>query len=176
MKEYWKQAMKETKKIRSLTGAALLAAMGPVMDMLTININQYLEISFTSLIHAITGYLYGPVLAAFTGGIADIVKYIFKPTGFFFPGFTLNEILVGFVYGIIFYKKQVTLPRSITARLVMTLGINLTLTPLWLSIMYGEAFKVMVPVRLIKNMVMLPVDIFLLYSVLKFAQKNLKKR
>ena len=111
-----------------------------------------------------------------TGGIADIIKFIIKPTGPFFPGFTLNEMILGFVYGLIFYKKEIKLPKVIGARMIVTFGINLVLTPLWLSIMYGNAYKFMVPVRLIKNLVMIPVDVFLLYSVLRFAEKNLKRK
>lgn len=176
MKEYWQKASKEMRNVRSLTGAALLAALSPVLDLLTITVNQFLEISFTSLTHAMTGFLYGPVVAAVAGGMADIIKYLLKPTGAFFPGFTLNEILTGFIYGIIFYKKDVKLSRVIIARLVVTVGINLTLTPLWLSFMYGNAYKFMVPARLIKNMVMLPIDIFILYNLLKFADKNIRKR
>ncbi|MBQ5326371.1 MAG: hypothetical protein J6K80_04110, partial [Oscillospiraceae bacterium] len=74
------------------------------------------------------------------------------------------------------YKKDVKLSRVIIARVVVTVGINLTLTPLWLSFMYGNAYKFMVPARLIKNMVMLLIDIFILYNLLKFADKNIRKR
>ena len=67
------------------------------------------------------------------------------------------------------------LPKTVGARLIVTIGINLTLTPLWLSIMYGNAYKFMVPARLIKNIAMIPIDIFLLYTVLKFCEKNKKR-
>ncbi len=176
MKEYWRSAAKELKNVRSITGASLLMALGPVLSMMTIQVNQHMQIGFTSLVHAMTGYLYGPALAAVAGGAADILKYIIKPTGRFFPGFTLNEILVGFVYGCFFYKKEITWKKTIVARMIMTFGINLTLTPLWLSIMYGNAFKVMVPLRIMKNIAMIPIDVFLLYTVLKFTQKNLKRK
>ncbi|MBR5521806.1 MAG: folate family ECF transporter S component [Oscillospiraceae bacterium] len=176
MKEYWHKAAREIHNVRSITGAALLAAMSPILDLLTITVNQFLEISFTSLTHGMTGFLYGPIVASVTGGIADIIKYLMKPTGSFFPGFTLNEILTGFIYGVAFYKKEVKLSRVIVARLLVTVGINLLLTPLWLSFMYGSAYKVMVPARIIKNILMLPVDIFILYTVLKFADKNFRKK
>ena len=177
MKEYWKKAFKELNNVRSLTGAAFLAALSPVLAMMSITVNQYMQIGFTSLIHAMTGFLYGPIVAAMTGGIADVIKYLIKPTGAFFPGFTLNEILVGFLYGVFLYgQKEIKLPRAVIVRLIITFLINLTLTPLWLSIMYGNAFKFMVPVRLIKNLVMIPVDVFLLYTVLNFVNKTLKKK
>lgn len=172
MKEYWQKAAKEMKNIRSITGAAIFMAMGPVLALCTIQINQFLQIGFTSLTHALTGYFYGPIVAMIAGGMADIIKYMLKPNGAFFPGFTLNEILVGFIYGLFFYNRKVTLPKTITARIIVTVGINLTLTPLWLSIMYGNAYKFMVPTRLIKNLVMIPIDIFILHTLLKFCEKN----
>ncbi len=175
MKEYWKNAAKELKSIRSITGAALFAAMSPILGLFTIQVNQFLTIGFTSLTHAMTGYFFGPLVACMSGGVADIIKYLLKPDGPFFPGFTLNEMLVGFIYGLFFYNRKVTLPKCISSRLIVTVGINLTLTPLWLSILYGNAYKFMVPTRIIKNIAMIPVDIFLLYTLLKFCEKNTRR-
>lgn len=172
MKEYWKSAAKELRSVRSITGAALFAAMSPILALCTIQVNQFLQIGFTSLTHAMTGYFFGPLVACMSGGIADIIKYMLKPNGPFFPGFTINEMLVGFIYGLFFYKRKITLPKCITARFIVTVGINLTLTPLWLSFLYGNAFKFMVPTRIIKNIIMIPVDIFLLHTLLKFCEKN----
>ena len=174
MREYFKRAFREVKSAKSITGTALFGAMGPILDMLTITVNDFLKISFTSLTHAATGYIYGPVMGCLAGGIFDIVKYMIKPTGPFFPGFTLNEMFVGLIYGLFFYRQKITLPRVIGARFLVTFGINLTLTPLWLSIMYGNAFKFMVPARLVKNLLMIPIDIFILYTLLKFMEKHIK--
>lgn len=175
MKEYWKNAAKELKSTRAITGAALFAAMSPILAMCSIQINQFLTIGFTSLTHAMTGYFFGPLVACMAGGIADIIKYLLKPDGPFFPGFTLNEMLVGFIYGLFFYKRKISLPKCISARLIVTIGINLTLTPLWLSILYGNAYKFMVPTRIFKNIAMIPIDIFLLHTLLKFCEKNRKR-
>ena len=171
MKEYFKSAASEVKNIRSLTGAALVSAMGPILAMMTIVVNQYLQIGFSSLVHAVNGVLFGPILAGLAGGVSDIIKFVIKPTGPFFPGFTLNEILTGVIYGLFFHKREVKLRDIIIARLLVTVGINLVLTPIWFSIMYGKAFQFMVPARIIKNVVMLPIDVFLLHTVLKFVKK-----
>ncbi|MDY4585946.1 MAG: folate family ECF transporter S component [Oscillospiraceae bacterium] len=174
MKEYLKNASKEMKNIHSLIGASLLGALNPILGMLTIHINQFLQIGFSSLTHAVTGYLYGPVLAMFAGGILDILKWIIKPDGRFFIGFTINEMLDGLIFGFALYKKPVTLKRVIITRVIITFLINLTLTPLWLSIMYGKAYKVMVPLRIFKNLAMIPIDVIILYTLLKFREKNIK--
>ena len=158
MKEYWRKAAREFKSVRSITGAALFAAMSPILGLFTIQVNQFMTIGFTSLTHAMTGYFFGPLVVCMSGGIADVIKYLLKPDGAFFPGFTLNEMLVGFIYGLFFYGRKIDMPKTVVSRLIVTVGINLTLTPLWLSIMYGNAYKFMVPTRLIKNILIIPIS------------------
>lgn len=92
----------------------------------------------------------------------------------FSPGFTLNEFLLGFLYGCWLYKKPVSLWRTFCACLSAVLVINLVLTPLWLNIMYGNAF-VISGMRLIKNAVKLPLDTALLYFLLKAVETHRKK-
>ena len=41
------------------------------------------------------------------------------------------------------------------------------LNPLWLSIMFGDAFIALVSMRLVKNIVMFPIEVGLLYFLLK---------
>ena len=91
------------------------------------------------------------------------------------PLFALNEFLLGFIYGIFFYRKKITLKRVIVARIVVVVLINLTLTPLWLHLLYGKAYIFYVQVRILKNLLMLPFDVFLLYTVLKTVSKLQKK-
>ena len=67
-----------------------------------------------------------------------------------FFGFVLNEFLLGFIYGCWFYRRKVTLARIFCACLTAVLVLNLCLTPLWLHIMYGNAF-VLSAARLLKT-------------------------
>lgn len=64
--------------------------------------------------------------------------------------------------------------RTFCACLSAVLVINLVLTPLWLNIMYGNAF-VISGMRLIKNAVKLPLDTALLYFLLKAVETHRKK-
>ena len=108
------------------------------------------------------------------GIVTDVAGYFLRPNGGFFPGFTLNEFLLGFLYGCWLYKKPVSLWRTFCACLSAVLVINLVLTPLWLNIMYGNAF-VISGMRLIKNAVKLPLDTALLYFLLKAVETHRKK-
>ena len=167
-----KESAKEMRRISSLCGCALLTALNTVIGQFKIVLSDLLQISFTSLAAGICAFYYGPVISAVAGGCADIIKFMIHPTGPFFLGFTLNEIVLGFRYGMFFYKKKITLKRVILARICVTILINLLMNSLWLSMMYGDTFFAYVSVRLLKNIVMLPIDITILYFVLKFAEKN----
>ncbi len=165
------------KKIKNVVGCAMFVAMNVVLNFAKIIlIPQTLEIQFSTLAHAACAYTYGPVMAGFAGILTDTIKYFLNPSGPYMPFFAINEFLTGFIYGCFFYKKKVTWTRVILARLIVVLLLNLTLTPLWLHMMYGKAFMVYVQMRIVKNIVMFPIDVFLLYSVLKATERAIPKR
>ncbi len=163
----------ELKRMQSLSGTGMLVTLNAVISFFRIQVSNILEISFASIMIGACGYLYGPVLTGIAGVVADIVKFIVRPTGAFFPGFTLNEFLVGFLYGCFFYKKEITLKRTILARISVVIIINLILTPIWLNIMYGTPLFALP--RIIKNILLLPIDIALLYTVLVTSKRIHRK-
>ncbi len=166
-----KASLKEFKNIRSLTTVSLLMAVSVILSAFTIQLTPYLVITFSSVPCGMAGYLFGPFLTGAAAVIVDILKYIVRPLGPFFIGFTINELITGLIYGFCFYKKEVSIVRVIVARLLIVILINLFLTPLWLSMLYGEAFIVLVSVRIVKNIVMFPVDCIILYSALKLSKE-----
>ncbi|MEG0305394.1 MAG: folate family ECF transporter S component [Oscillospiraceae bacterium] len=172
--QFFKSAAAELHRTASLAGAAMMAALNLVLNQITIPVSNMLEIGFTFLAAGACGYLYGPWLAGLAGVAADIMGYFLRPNGAFFPGFTLNEFVLGFIYGAFFYKRKITLPRTVAACCTAVLCVNLCLTPLWLYILYGKSFLALLGVRLIKNAIKLPIDICLLHFTLKTIEKHRK--
>ena len=151
---------REVRRISSMTGAAMLAALAVVLDRFTWQVGPMLEIGVSFLAVGVSGFLYGPWLAGLAGVVIDILGYFLRPNGDFFFGFVLNEFLLGFIYGCWLYRRRVTLAR--------TFGACLTAV----HIMYGNAF-VLSAGRLLKNIVKLPVDTGLLYALLRLAETRL---
>ncbi|MCD8037355.1 MAG: folate family ECF transporter S component [Clostridiales bacterium] len=149
----------------TLTGAAMLVALYTILSFFTLKLSTTWEIGFAYLALAVCGMLYGPVAAGIAGALGDTLGFIVSPNGGFFIGFTLSAFIMGFLYGIVLYKRPVTLKRVIVATLIVTLVCNLTLTPLWLKMMYGT--NLIAAPRIIRNVVLYPVHTALLYSVLK---------
>ena len=74
-------------------------------------------------------------------GAGDIVKYLVRPTGAFFFGYTLNAILGAALYGVFFYKMRVSVLRAAVCKLVINVCVNGLLGTLWYAMLYGKGFK-----------------------------------
>lgn len=122
-----------------------------------------LRIGFGFLPVAMAGILYGPVWAAIGYAVGDILGMLIFPSGGYFPGFTVTALLTGFVFGFFLHgKEKITWKNVLPASLIVILAFNLGLDTLWLSIMMGDAFIALLPTRILKCAVMLPVHIILI--------------
>jgi ECF transporter S component (folate family) len=151
----------ELKHVRTITTVAMFMAVSVILGFFTIEAGPYLKIGFGSVVNEFVYYLFGPVVGAVYGGVLDLVKFVAKPTGAFFPGFTLNAILGGVLYGSILYRRPLSLGRVLAANLAVAVICNICLNTLFLSIMSGKAIIVLLPVRALKNLIMWPVDSFI---------------
>ncbi|HCX65729.1 MAG TPA: folate family ECF transporter S component, partial [Eubacteriaceae bacterium] len=61
-----------------------------------------LRINFTSIPIMLSGVLFGPVAGLITGTVSDLLCFVIKPAGPFFPGFTISSALTGFIPGVIY--------------------------------------------------------------------------
>ncbi len=161
-----KESAKELRKIHTLAVTAMLTAMNTVLGLFTIMIGEFIKIGFSFLTLGLGGMLYGPVTAGILGGIGDILNYTIKPAGPFFPGFTINAILSGFIYGFYLYRKPVSIRRVFCAKLTVVIVVDLILSTMWLSMLYGQAFFALLPLRALKAAIMLPIETGILYILL----------
>ena len=142
---------------KTLTGVALLVALYTILSFFTINLGTTWEIGFADLALAVCGMLYGPIPCAVAGAAGDLLGFIVSPNGGFFPGFTLSAFLL--------YNRPVSLKRAALAEGIIIVICNLILTPLWLNMLYGTNL-IAIP-RIIRNIIMFPINTALAYSVLK---------
>lgn len=171
MKQQFQDSFQELKHMKTLAVTAMLIAVAVVLGFFSVQLTDFIKIGFSFLANELTAFLFGPAVGGIMAGIADIVKYLIKPTGPFFFGFTFNAILGGVIYGMVLYKKPFTLRRILTAKVIVVLLVNLGLNTLWLSIMYGSSFVALLPVRAAKEAMMLPIETILLYTVTKALSK-----
>ena len=65
--------------------------------------NVRIGFGFVALV--IAAVVHGPVAAALVGGLGDMIGAIAFPTGSYFPGFTLTQVLMGLSFGLALYRK-----------------------------------------------------------------------
>lgn len=155
----------ELKYVRTITLAGMLAAVSVVLGYLTLEVGDFLKIGFSGIANQIVYYLFGPVVGGVFGGTLDILKYLVKPTGPYFPGWTFGAALAGVIYGVFYYKKSISLGRVLAAELLVSILCNMLLGTYWLTLMYGNAFMKLFWIRVQKNLIMWPVNSLIFYSI-----------
>lgn len=172
IKETFFSSLYELKSTKNVVLCGLLAALAVVLGTVaSISVGPYIKIGFSGLPNRIVEFLFGPVVGCLFGGALDLLKYILKPDGPFFFGFTFNAMLAGVIYGSILYKKPVSVPRIVCAELLVKILVNCVLNTLWISMLYGKGFLAILPMRVLKNAIMLPIDSAILFFALTFSKK-----
>ena len=172
IKEIFSNSFKEMFVTRNIVLCGLLAALAVVLGMVaSIDIGPYIRIGFSGLPNRVVECLFGPVVGSIFGGMLDVLKYIMKPSGPFFFGFTFNAMVAGVIYGTVLYQKPVTIKRILVAEFLTKLIVNCLLNTLWISMLYGKGFFALLPLRVLKNVIMLPIDSCILYFVLIYMKK-----
>ena len=172
IKQEFLDSLRELTVTKNLVLCGLMAALSVILSLTaSISIGPYIKIGFSGLPNRIVECLFGPVTGCLFGGMLDLLKFFIKPDGPFFFGFTFNAMLSGVIYGCILYHKPISLKRIVIAEALVKIIINCGLNTLWISMLYGKGFFVILPARALKNLIMLPIDSAILYFVLTFIKK-----
>lgn len=160
--------MEKTRRfnIQTLALMAVLIALQIILTrMFAVNLGESLRISFGFVPNAVAGMLLGPLPAMIVAGISDLMGALLFPSGPIYLGFTVTAMTGGLIYGLFLYQKAFTVPRVVLCKLCVMLICNVALNTLWLDLLYGKAFFVILPTRLVKNLIQFPVDAAVLYGL-----------
>ena len=171
LKKQFMDSFQELRDLKALVAAAMLLSIAVVLGFYRVQLTESIRIGFDFIAKESTSMLFGPVVGCMVAGLSDIISYIIKPVGAFFPGLTLSAMLASAIYGAILYKRPVSLWRIIAANSAVTVFVNKLLNTYWMTIMYGDAFAVLFPARAVKQIIMLPIEIVLFYTVAKMLSK-----
>ncbi len=164
--------LKETKV---LCFCGMMGALAVILGYVaTIKIGQYIRIGFSGLPNQVVDYLFGPWIGAIFGGAMDIIKWFASGDGDFFPGFTITAMLGAVIYGFFLYNRPLKLVNVILSQLTVKIVCNIVLNTLWLNMLYGQAIVAILPGRIVSNAVMLPIDCFIMFAMLKVVNKVIK--
>lgn len=170
--------MQEMSKTKKMILSALMITLSIVLSRFLSIKTPLISISFAFVPVVLSAIWLGPKYTCLIAGISDVVGAVLFPFGEFFVGFTISSILAGLIYGLILYKKQGELTskqlivRLIAATILVNLFINMGLNTLWLVIMYDKAFFVVLGGRIIKELIMIPIEVITIFLIVKRTCKS----
>lgn len=147
---------KSNSYLTTVVCVALLIALDIIFTRFLSIQTQFLRIGFGLLPIAVAGIAFGPAWGGVCGAVGDILGMLIYPSGAYFPGFTLTAALTGVVFGFFLYKKR-SFTRIVAACAVVCIALNLGLDTLWLDIMYGQGFITILPGRIVKCALNIPI-------------------
>lgn len=138
---------------------ALLIALEIILTRFFSVTFPMVRIGFGFIPIAIAAIMFGPMWAGITYAIADFIGMMLFPIGGgYFPGFTLSFFLVGIIYGFVLYGHAVTFKRAMLASALAAILVHLLLTTFWLSLLLGDSYITLLPIRIVKCAVMIPIE------------------
>ena len=188
----FKDSARELKKISTLTVCGVLMALSIVMRNMAINITPDLRITFSFFGIMAIAMLYGPVVCVISNVGVDVIGYVLD--GYKARDYNLGllavKIIIALIYGICLYKKTTgksIIISGIISRVIVVILCNLVLNSAVLYYCYTNknfpfmstsewtAFRIWFTPRLIKNCVMLPIELVMVSLLLPMISQAYKR-
>jgi ECF transporter S component (folate family) len=157
-----------------LTQVSLLVAIEIVLSRFLSISTPIVRIGFGFVPIVLIAILHGPVFAGIGAALADFLGAILFPIGAYFPGFTLVAGLVGICYGLFLYQKPRNTWRILLCVSIVCLPLQLGLDTLWLMMITGKGYLVLLPTRAIKSLIMIPIQVLTIRGLCYFIAGVIK--
>ncbi len=166
------------KSKRILLCALFIASCVVLGRVLSIRTN-IITIGFSFVPIMLGAIILGPKYSTFIATISDIIGALLFPTGSYFLGFTITAFLTGLTYGLILYRKNFKIDKSFIIRLIISTLIvtgilNGLLNTIWVIIINKNASNIIIPIRILKQLIMAPIKVITILSLCKVLEERIK--
>ena len=177
--KYWQLAAAEFRDTRMLIFAALMIALRVVFKAIRIPVGPYLDINTAFVVNALGAMCFGPVVAIAAAAVTDTLGCLLFPTGAYFFPFIFIEIAGSVIFALMLYRTEITPGRVILSRFLIDFGVNIVLqTPImawYYQIVLGKYYALVDLPRIIKNLVLFPLEAAVLMVLLRAALPPLSR-
>ena len=163
--------MRETKKIVLM---AFLMAIQIVISFIFLPVGENLKIYFTFIIVMIAAIIFNGYEVLIYAVIEDNIAFFLYPQGAYFFGYTLSAVLGILIYHLFLHDK-VNIKRICSAKILVNLFVNVLLGSLWSMILYSKGYLYYLVSSLVKNTLMLPLEIIIFIVIYKLIGPLLYK-
>lgn len=122
----------------------------------------------------------GPKYSTFIATVSDVIGALLFPTGSYFFGFTITAFFTGLTYGLILYRKEFKIDKNFIIRIIIssiivTSLLNGILNTIWIGMINKGASKIVIPIRILKQLIMVPIKVFTIISLCKILEERLRR-
>ena len=161
-------------KTSKLVIISLMVALALILNRIVPATPVY-HLSLDFLAIFVVGLMYGPIWGGLAYGLADTIGSILIPFGPYNPGITATLVLVGVVYGLCFYRRELEgkkfiLMVIISALIIFAIKLFLTTLALWPMYGAGDTYWAYVIMRLPNCIAILIAQVVttpIMYKILK---------
>lgn len=170
--DYWKQAFSELKHTKTLAFAAVILALRLILKTVQIPIATDVYITFGFMANAFGSMVYGPVVALLSGALSDALGFLINSKGgIYFPLYMIPEMLGSFIFALFLYSTDITHWRLILSKFTINLLVNIVISEpihvLYYRIALTKVYEPFLWIRIVKNIVMLPLESVILIFIFK---------
>ena len=160
--------------IKMIVTIGIMIAVEVIMHRMLSIKTPTIQLHFGFVPIVLVAMLYGPFYSGLAWAMADVIGTLLFPTGAFFPGFTVTAFLSGVIFGVFLYKSKMPVLSTVTAVIIINIFLTLILDMYWIYLITDQAFVALLPERLIKCGVMIPIQIAAIVLIKRYEPK-LKK-
>lgn len=164
-------------KLKKVILSGILLALLIVLNRFISIKTPLLVISFSFVPIMMAAIWLGPKYSTIIAALGDFIGAILFPFGTYFPGFTVSAGLTGLIYGIFLYKKPENemsdkkfILRLIISNLLVLGLVEIFVVSIWLNVLYGKAYFVVVSSRVLAQVIMFPIRIATIYLLEKLTR------
>lgn len=177
-RSYWREATRQLSDIKMITIAALIVALRIAVKFIKIQLAPGLNISLDGYVNSLGSVIYGPVVGLVVGAISDTLGCLVTGRmGEYFPPFALVEMSSSFIFALFFWRRKINIRSTMTAKFTVNLISNIILTSIfnkWMYFIYyglekAQAYNIINGARIVKNLVLFPLEATLIVAVFTFA-------
>lgn len=161
----------QLRNLKVIVICAMMIAVAVIVDQFSVSYGQYLRFGFSTHVNQVVYMLFGGAVGTVFGGVADVVKYFVKPNGEFQIAFMLNSMLAGLIYGMFYYKRKMTLLNIFIAQATVAIICNIVINTYLLVIFNGLKLEVILPIRIARNLIMVPINSLIFFYISTALQR-----
>lgn len=169
-------------KLKKVILSGILLALLIVLNRFISIKTPLLVISFSFVPIMMSAIWLGPKYSTLIAALGDFIGAILFPFGTYFPGFTLSAALSGLIYGLFLYKKtekeesnKKFILKLIVSNLLVLGIVEIFIVSIWLNILYGKAYLVVISSRVLAQVIMFPIRVITIFFLEKLTRPMVKR-